>query len=123
MSGTFAALTEHIAMDVFDVLQIPYSVVQRQHEAAISQAAAAGIGTIIRGGAGRGAPSGENEAVRRNPKLGDAWKLTALDDLLDGMSPMEFTLRFTISHPDLATTIVGTANPSHLAANIEVASK
>ena len=123
MSGTLPALTEHIAMGVFDVMQIPYSVVQRQHEAAISAAAAAGIGTIIRGGAGRGAPSGEDEAVRRNPKLVDAWKLAAIDDLLDGMSPMEFTLRFTISHPDVATTIVGTANPTHLTANIEAASK
>lgn len=123
MSGTLPALTEHIAMGVFDVVQIPFSVVQREHEAAITQAAAARIGTIIRGGAGRGAPSGEDGARRRNPKLVDAWRRAGLDDLLNGMSPMEFTLRFTISHPDVATTIVGTADPAHLATNIEAASK
>ena len=34
---------------------------------------------------------------------------------------MEFVLRFTLSHPGLSTTIVGTANPAHLAGNIAVA--
>jgi aryl-alcohol dehydrogenase-like predicted oxidoreductase len=36
------------------------------------------------------------------------------------MTPMEFILRFTFSNPDLDTTIVGTANPEHLKANVEV---
>ncbi len=31
---------------------------------------------------------------------------------------MEFMLRFTITHPDMHTTIVGTANPEHLADNL-----
>jgi len=35
------------------------------------------------------------------------------------MSRMEFLLRFTISHPDLDTTIVGTASPEHLGDNVE----
>jgi aryl-alcohol dehydrogenase-like predicted oxidoreductase len=39
------------------------------------------------------------------------------------MSRMEFVLRFTLSHPGLSTTIVGTASPDHLAANIAVAEK
>jgi aryl-alcohol dehydrogenase-like predicted oxidoreductase len=30
-------------------------------------------------------------------------------------------LRFTISHPDLDTTIVGTLQPEHLTANIQAA--
>ena len=31
---------------------------------------------------------------------------------------MEFILRFTYSHPDLDTTIVGTINPDHLQDNL-----
>ena len=33
MSGTLPNLTDHIAMGVFDVFQIPYSAVEREHEA------------------------------------------------------------------------------------------
>jgi aryl-alcohol dehydrogenase-like predicted oxidoreductase len=39
------------------------------------------------------------------------------------MTKLEFLLRFTISHPSMATTIVGTANPEHLAANVAAARK
>jgi aryl-alcohol dehydrogenase-like predicted oxidoreductase len=34
---------------------------------------------------------------------------------------MEFTLRFTLSYPDLSSTIVGTSSPAHLRGNIAVA--
>ena len=33
---------------------------------------------------------------------------------------MEFILRFTFTNPDLDTTIVGTVNPAHLQANLDV---
>jgi aryl-alcohol dehydrogenase-like predicted oxidoreductase len=48
-----------------------------------------------------------------------------MDALLSeaGMSHMEFILRFTLSHPGLSTTIVGTSNPAHLASNIAMAAK
>ena len=36
---------------------------------------------------------------------------------------MEFMLRFTLTHPDLHTTIVGTVNPDHLKDNVEAALK
>jgi aryl-alcohol dehydrogenase-like predicted oxidoreductase len=39
------------------------------------------------------------------------------------MSRMEFVLRFTLSHPGLSSTIVGTANPEHLRANLAVAGR
>jgi aryl-alcohol dehydrogenase-like predicted oxidoreductase len=53
MSGILPHLRDHIAMGVFDVFQIPYSAVQREHEDLITAAAAAGAGTLIRGGAAR----------------------------------------------------------------------
>src|SRR5665213_3885063 len=39
MSGTLPNLPEHIAMNVFDVFQIPYSALQREHEDLITAAA------------------------------------------------------------------------------------
>jgi aryl-alcohol dehydrogenase-like predicted oxidoreductase len=39
------------------------------------------------------------------------------------MSPVEFVLRFTFTNPDMDTTIVGTVNPAHLAANLAVLRK
>src|SRR6201995_1131976 len=57
MSGILPNLPDHLAMGVFDVFQIPYSAVQRDHEELITEAADAGAGTFIRGGAARGAAS------------------------------------------------------------------
>jgi aryl-alcohol dehydrogenase-like predicted oxidoreductase len=37
------------------------------------------------------------------------------------MTPMAFVLRFTLSNPDLSSTIVGTANPEHVRANVATA--
>ena len=129
MSSTLPNLADHIEMDVFDEFQIPYSAVQREHEDLISAAARAGAGTVIRGGVARGAPSREKHwDVRRLPEVPperprEIWEGADLDDLLDGASPMEFTLRFTLSHPDLHTTIVGTASTEHLRQNLESARK
>lgn len=130
MSGILPNLPGHIAMNVFDAFQIPYSAVQRDHEDLITAAAGTGAGTLIRGGAARGAPS-EEKNWRTGPLSQPAglgqrnWAASGIEDLLadGGMSRMEFTLRFTLSHPGLSTTIVGTANPDHLAANIAVAEK
>lgn len=118
MSGTLPHLRDQIDLGVFDVFQIPYSAMERDHEDLVSRAAASGAGVIIRGGAARGAPSGGDRPLQRASELADAWDRAALDELLDGMSPMEFTIRFTISHPDMATTIVGTIDVDHLDANV-----
>jgi len=67
-------------------------------------------------GAAKGAPTeGKQDGVQW-----DRWQQVALADLLDGMSPMEFILRFTFTHPDLHTNIVGTINPAHLQHNVDV---
>jgi aryl-alcohol dehydrogenase-like predicted oxidoreductase len=131
MSGTLPNLTDHIAMGVFDAFQIPYSALERQHEQAITSAAQAGAGTIIRGGVARGIPAARNLNLDRVPEFfrkaleerRNLWDSAKLDDLLGEMSRMEFMLRFTLSHPQMSTTIVGTANPAHLADNVEAARK
>jgi aryl-alcohol dehydrogenase-like predicted oxidoreductase len=134
MSGTLPNITDHIEMGVFDAFQIPYSALEREHEAVISAAADAGSGTIIRGGVARGQPDKMPavadlpapwaDAMQQMAEMRrDRWEQADLDDLLDGGTRSEFTLRFTLSHPQMHTTIVGTANPDHLAANVAAAAK
>jgi aryl-alcohol dehydrogenase-like predicted oxidoreductase len=114
MSATLPHLADHIAMGVFDVFQIPYSAVEREHETIITSAAESGAGIVVRGGAAKGAPSGAGGAGTQ----WERWQNARLDDLLEGMTPMEFILRFTFTHPDMVTNIVGTINPAHLEDNI-----
>jgi aryl-alcohol dehydrogenase-like predicted oxidoreductase len=116
MSGTLPHLIDHIAMGVFDVFQIPYSAVEREHEAAIATAAQNGAGIVIRGGAAKGAPTEGKQAGLQ----WERWRRAHLDNLLDGMTAMEFILRFTFTNPDLDTTIVGTINPTHLQTNLDI---
>jgi aryl-alcohol dehydrogenase-like predicted oxidoreductase len=128
MSGILPNLPDHLAMGVFDVFQIPYSAVQRDHEQLITEAADAGAGTFIRGGAARGAAA-EDKNWQIGPLSQEAgvgqrnWETSGVADLAReaGLTSMEFVLRFTLSHPGLSTTIVGTANPDHLAGNIAIA--
>jgi aryl-alcohol dehydrogenase-like predicted oxidoreductase len=128
MSGILPNLPDQIALGVFEVFQIPYSAVQREHENLITDAAATGAGTLIRGGVARGAPA-DDKGWQRGPlglPQGEGerrWQAAEIDELLDGMSRMEFMLRFTLSHPDLSTTIVGTSNVDHLKSNLAVAEK
>ena len=128
MSGILPNLPDHIAMGVFDVFQIPYSVVQREHEDLITAAAQAGAGTLIRGGAARGGPAADKNWAQGPlglpPGEGQRrWDSAGLDGLLGGMPRHELVLRFTLSHPDLSSTIVGTSSPEHLRANLAIAAK
>jgi aryl-alcohol dehydrogenase-like predicted oxidoreductase len=52
----------------------------------------------------------------------DLWHAAGLDEILpDDMSRHEFLLRFTLSHPGLSSTIVGTSNLAHFTANADIA--
>ena len=128
MSSVLPDLRDHVAMGVFDVFQIPYSALQPEHEAMLSEAARAGAGTIVRGGVARGAPDLEPEHEPGQPfwrdfvrTRRDLWQRAGLDELAAGMGKTGFLLRFALGHPDLHTTIVGTSKPEHLAANVEAA--
>jgi aryl-alcohol dehydrogenase-like predicted oxidoreductase len=127
ISGTLPHLPDQIAMGVFDAFQIPYSAVERDHEESISAAARAGAGTIIRGGVARGLPEPPANYPERYRQMilerNERFERTDISDLLEDMTPMEFMLRFTISHPDLHTTIVGTKSPEHFAANVRAAER
>lgn len=118
-SSTLPNILDHMEMGVFDAFQIPYSALQREHENVIGGSAALGIGTVIRGGVAKGDPSASGV-----PRI-EAWRTfdrAALGELLDpGESRTSFILRFTLSHPDVHTTIVGTQNLRHLLENAAAA--
>ena len=107
-------LADFLDLGVFDVFQVPYSAFGRQHEEWISEAARRGVGTVIRGGVAKGEPL-EGGATDR---WHDAFETRALDELREeGQSRTAFVLRFTLSHPDIHTVIVGSQDPEHIAEN------
>jgi aryl-alcohol dehydrogenase-like predicted oxidoreductase len=120
ISSTIPHIAKYIESGEFASFQIPYSALERAHEDLIAKAADSGAGTIIRGGVGRGEPG---------KGLGNAdrwatWEKAQLDELLDeGDSRTDFLLRYTLSHPGMTTTIVGTKNPDHLMENLRTAAK
>ena len=113
-SSTLPNVLDHIDMGVFDEFQIPYSALQREHEEIITRAATAGSGVVVRGGVARGEPGEGQGRVDTWTK----WDEAGLDELVNGSSRTQFLLRFTISHPAMSTTIVGTLDPVHLAENV-----
>lgn len=125
VSGTLPNMSEQVDIGVFDAFQAPYSALQREHEAVIAKASAAGAGIIVRGGVARGAPTDWEHRqyyMLRTETMRDRWDEARLDELLsNGMTRMEFMLRFTLSNPDLDTTIVGTKSVEHLACNVVAA--
>ncbi|MGC0367431.1 aryl-alcohol dehydrogenase-like predicted oxidoreductase [Rhodococcus sp. 27YEA15] len=131
MSATLPNCYEHLEMNVFDVIQVPYSLVERDHEDFLSQASAAGVGTIARNGVARGIVSASKDKVDAIP---DGWReqwLTnrdrfesaGLGDLLDGASRTEFMIRYLLATGSVDSTILGTGSPAHLADNVSAAVK
>ncbi len=120
ISSTHPHLETYINWGVFDVFQIPYSALERQHEDTIQKAHDSGAGVIIRGGVARGEPGAG---------LGDTdrwvgWEKANLDELLGGgESRTQFLLRFTNTHPGMHTNIVGTKSVAHLQDNVVAASR
>ena len=120
ISSTSPHLSTYIDRGQFASYQIPYSALERKHENVISDAAKSGAGVIVRGGVARGEPG---EGLGDDDKWA-LWEKAGLDELLDdGESSTSFLLRYTISHPGMQTTIVGTKNPAHLDENIKAAEK
>jgi aryl-alcohol dehydrogenase-like predicted oxidoreductase len=120
-SSRLPSITAFIKMGAFDAYQIPYSALERAEEDAIAAADASGAGTIIRGGVAKGAPS---EAGQGAAERWAVWEKARLDELrAPDESRTAFLLRFTLSHPGMHTTIVGTLDPEHLAANRRMADR
>ena len=118
-SQTLPLLDQYVATGAFDTFQIPYSCLQPEHHEAITRAAEAGAGIIIRGGIGRGGPEAE---VLARVRL-EVWEQAGLQELCDTMRPAELILRYTITHPHCHTTIVGTRSIEHFRDNVAAMAK
>jgi aryl-alcohol dehydrogenase-like predicted oxidoreductase len=118
-SSTIPNIWDHLDLDVFDAFQIPYSALEREHEAVIAQASGQNAGVIVRGGVAKGGPRPDRPRFRN---VWEAWEPANLEELLEeGQSRVEFVLRFTLGHPGLSTIIVGTASADHLSGNVATA--
>ena len=116
ISTTLPHLPTYLDWGVFDVFQVPYSALERDHEGWITKAAESGIGIAIRGGAAQGEPGVGSGKPDRWEKFEEA----QLDELREeGESRTAFILRHTLTHPHSHTNIVGTTSPDHLAENVE----
>ena len=115
ISTTLPHIAAYLDWGVFDVFQIPYSALERDHEGWLTRAAEAGVGIVVRGGVAMGEPgAGKGDTVRW-AKFDEA----RLDELREeGESRTSFMLRYTLTHPHADTNIVGTTNPDHLRENV-----
>ena len=118
-SSTIPNVDDHLSMGVFDAVQVPYSALKPEHSDVIARAHRSGVGVIVRGGVARGEPAvGHGSA-----EVWSRWAALRLDELLDGESRTGFMLRFTITNPAIATTIVGTLSNDHLTQNLAAAQR
>lgn len=126
ISARLPKLADFIDADYFSVVQVPYSPLQRNNEDAIAALRRSGKAVVCRGVTGRGAP-GKNWATRpigtADGEARDIWEKAKLDELLDGMTRIEFMIRYVLSNDNVDTAIVATTNEAHLVTNIEYANK
>ena len=126
ISTRLPLLAEFIDVDYFSIVQVPYSALQRTNEDAIAALRASGKTVVARGVTGRGAPA-KGWATRPigtgEGEVRDVWENAKLDDLLDGMSRIEFMIRFVLANENIDVALVATTNHEHLLADIAYAAK
>src|SRR4051812_7839466 len=126
ISSRLPLLAEFVDVDYFSVVQVPYSALQRQNEDVIAALSRAGKAVVARGVTGRGAPAKDwttRPIGTADGEVQQLWKSGRLDELLDGMSRIEFMIRFVLSNDAVDLPLLATTNEAHLAANIKYAMK
>ena len=120
-SAVLPSIATFVERERFDEYQIPYSALEPAHEEVIGNAARSGAGTVIRGGVQQGEPGLSSKG---RPERWTAFEAAGLDELRgSGESRTAFMLRYTLAHPGLHTTIVGTQDLDHLRENVEAAER
>ena len=126
ISSRLPLLAEFVDAAYFTMVQVPYSALQRQNEGIIPTLRRAGKAVVVRGVTGRGAP-GKGWATRpigtADGEVKELWQLAKLDELLGGMSRIEFMIRFVLSNDDVDVALVATTDEAHLGADIDCATR
>ncbi len=105
-----------------DTQEFTYNILyQESAEDLIPTLKAQGMGTIIK----RPISNAVWEQSERpaGDYMGGPWdraQTIPLADLAGEMPILEFVLRFTLSHPDVCTAIIGSTDPDHIRANVEI---
>lgn len=117
---------EFLNLDPLELFQIPYSAIQRQHEDTIETLSETKRIVVARGITGRGSVAKSWMSIPIGMKDGQAksvWEAAGMDEILGGMSRLEFMIRFAITNPHIDISLTGTSNLDHLRENLEAASK
>jgi aryl-alcohol dehydrogenase-like predicted oxidoreductase len=126
ISSRLPLLAEFVDVDYFNVIQVPYSALQRQNEDVIAALRRAGKAVVARGVTGRGAPA-KGWATRpigtADGEVQQLWQRAGVDELLGEISRIEFMIRFAISNDNVDVALVATTDEKHLAADIAYATK
>ena len=126
LSSRLPLLAEFVDANYFSVIQVPYSALQRTNEDVIAALKQAGKAIVARGVTGRGAP-GKDWATRpigtAQGEVRELWERAGLDELLGGMSRIEFMIRFAMANDNVDLCLVATTNKDHLAVDIDYANK
>ncbi len=126
ISSRLPLLAEFVEPDYFQVIQVPYSALQRTNEGVIAALKQSGKAIVARGVTGRGAPA-KGWATRpigtADGEVRSLWERAGLDDLLGGMSRIEFMIRFAMANDDIDVALVATTDSAHLAADIDHAAR
>jgi len=116
--------TVALEMPAYDVLQLPYNLLDRRIEgkgsggdSVLSRAARLGVGVIVREPLARGkltdksrrAPAGAHPAVARAQGL-----LARLEQHGDRTPLSQIAIQFVLRRPEVATVLIGTRNVRHL---------
>ncbi|MBD3344073.1 MAG: aldo/keto reductase [Chitinivibrionales bacterium] len=118
ISTTMPFIKTFIEWDFLEAFQMAYSGLERNEERIISDVAARGRGTIIRGGVAQG------DAGRNSDEKWAYFEQSNIAELFDdGETPAGFLLRFVLTHPGAQTVIVGTSSTDHLKENVDAAQK
>lgn len=117
-------IQQFLDVDLLSVFQLPYSAIQRQHEDVAESLSSRGKTVVARGVVGRGSVANSWSSIPVGMKHGQAqnvWEAAGIDELLGGMSRIEFMIRFALTLSSLGVCLIGTADVSHLEENVRAA--